>query len=262
MMKIIAFIKQVPDSDDVKIDEKTGNLKRDGVKSVINPVDKNVIETALRLKDTYGGTVIAVTMGPPQAGDVLKRALFMGCDDVFLLSDRTFGGADTLATGYTLAMAAKKIGDYDLLIFGKNASDAETAQTGPIVAEFLDLPQATLVTDIQVKDGWAYCERQLADSIQNVRVKLPALITVCRESNTPRFQTPGNVLEGLKKTRNIWTGANLGCDPAQTGVAGSPSRTKRVFAPPAPDADTVMFQGSNDDIAAAFVNMLRNEHLI
>lgn len=261
-MKIIAFIKQVPEADDVRLDEKTGNLKRDGIRSVINPVDKNVLEAALRLRDENGGTVTAVTMGPPQAEDVLRRALFMGCDEVRLLSDRAFAGADTLATGYTLAMAARKIGGFDLLLFGKNAADAETGQTGPIAAEFLGLPQVTLVTDIAVRDGWAYCTRQLPDRTEKLRVRLPALITVCKETNTPRFQTPGNVIEGLKKPRTVWSAADLGCDPAQIGTAGSPSRTKAVFAPPARSTDTEMFSGGTEELAEAFVDMLRREHLI
>ena len=112
-MKILVFVKQVPDTDDVKLDPKTGNLKREGVQSMINPLDANAIEAAVQLKEKYGGTVAAISMGPPQAEDMLKKALALGCDEAYLLSDRAFGGADTLATAYTLAKAAEKIGDYD-----------------------------------------------------------------------------------------------------------------------------------------------------
>ena len=128
-MKILVFIKQVPDTTDVKLDPKTGNLNREGVVSILNALDANGVEAALQLKEKYGATVVAVSMGPPQAEEVLKKALAMGCDEAVLLSDRAFGGADTLATGYVLAKAAEKIGDYDLLIFGRHASDGETAQT-------------------------------------------------------------------------------------------------------------------------------------
>ena len=122
-MKILVFVKQVPDTDDVKLDPKTGNLKREGVQSMINPLDANAIEAAVQLKEKYGGTVAAISMGPPQAEDMLKKALALGCDEAYLLSDRAFGGADTLATAYTLAKAAEKIGDYDLLLFGRHAVD-------------------------------------------------------------------------------------------------------------------------------------------
>lgn len=130
-MKILVFVKQVPDTDDVKLDPKTGNLKREGVASMINPLDANALEAAVQLKEKYGATVVAISMGPPQAEDVLKKALALGCDEACLLSDRAFGGADTLATAYTLSKAAEKIGDYDLLLFGRHAVDGDTAQTAP-----------------------------------------------------------------------------------------------------------------------------------
>ena len=128
-MKILVFVKQVPDTDDVKLDPKTGNLKRDGVQTTLYPLDANAAESAVQLKEKYGATVCAVTMGPPQAKEVLKKALALGCDEAYLLSDRAFGGADTRATSYTLAKAAEKIGDYVLLLFGSHAIDGYTAQT-------------------------------------------------------------------------------------------------------------------------------------
>ena len=162
-MKILVFVKQVPDTDDVKLDPKTGNLMREGVQSIMNPLDANAVEAALQLKEKYGGTVVAISMGPPHADDVLKKALAMGCDESVLLSDRALGGADTLATGYPLAKAAEKIGGYDLLICGRHATDAETAQTGPIIAAFLGIPQVTLCGSVEIEDGWAVCERLLPD---------------------------------------------------------------------------------------------------
>lgn len=160
-MKVIVFIKQIPDSSDVKLDEN-GNLIRSGVGTMINPVDKNALELGLTLRDRFGGSVTAVTMGPPQAKDVLKRALFMGCDKAVLLSDRIFGGADTLATGYVLSMAAKKLGDFDLAIFGNKASDAETAQTGPVTAGFLGLPLVTSVEALELDGNAIVCRRSSA----------------------------------------------------------------------------------------------------
>lgn len=261
-MKIIVCIKQVPNTGDVKIDPKTGNICRDGVESIMNPYDANAIEAALRIKESTGATVCAVSMGPPQAEAVLNHALAMGCDESYLLSDRAFGGADTLATGYTLAMAAEKISDYDLLIFGKCATDAETAQTGPIVAEFLNIPQVTLADSLEIKDGWAYCRRDLGEYGEDVKVKLPALISVTNNINTPRYPTAKGIMSRFKKPRTVWNAEDLGCDISRTGVAGSPSINKRIFAPPKRSTDTVYFEGGVNEMAVAFVDALEAEHII
>lgn len=260
-MKILVFVKQVPDTDNVKLDPKTGNLKRDGVKSMMNPYDANAVEAALRLREKLGGTVCAISMGPPQADAVLKQALSMGCDESYLLSDRAFGGADTLATGYTLAQAAKNIGDYDLLLFGKCAVDAETAQTAPIVAELLGIPQATLVSSFEVNDGWAYCTRDLGDRTQKVKVRLPAMISVTGDINTPRYPHPINIMNCLKKPRYVWSAAD-GFDTMRTGVKGSPSINKKIFEPEKFSADTVFFSDDISEAAKAFADVLETQHLI
>lgn len=261
-MKILVFVKQVPDTEDVKLDPKTGNLMRDGVQSVINPLDANGVETALQLKAKCGGSVVAVSMGPPQADDVLKRSLAMGCDESVLISDRAFGGADTLATGYPLAKAAEKIGDYDLLICGRHAVDAETAQTGPIIAAYLGIPQVTLVDKVEVEDGYAICRRMLPDRYETVKVKLPALITVCSEINTPRYPKPIDIMRALKKPRSVWNINDLGADPDKCGVKGSPSMNKRVFAPPKRNTETKYFDGNVDAMASAIVDVFEAEGLI
>lgn len=132
-MRILVFVKQIPNTSDVRLDPRTSNLCRDGVASVINPLDLNAIEAAMQLKAAHGGTVAAVTMGPPQAADVLKKAMALGCDESYLLSDRAFGGADTLATAYTLSQAVRKLGAFDLLLFGQHSADGDTAQVGAAV---------------------------------------------------------------------------------------------------------------------------------
>lgn len=261
-MKILVFVKQVPDTDDVKLDPKTGNLRREGVQSMINPLDANAVEAAIQLKEKYGATVVAISMGPPQAEEVLKKALALGCDETYLLSDRAFGGADTLATAYTLAKAAEKIGDFDLLLFGRHAVDGDTAQTGPATAAYLGIPQITLASSVDVQDGWVVCDRTLEDSVQRVRAKLPALVTVCAEINHPRYPTPINIMKALKKPRQVWNAEALGADTSRTGIPGSPSSTKKVFEPPKRNTDTCFFTGSSEEIAAQFVDMLDSEHLI
>lgn len=261
-MKILVFVKQVPNTVDVKIDPQTGNICRDGVESVLNPYDANAIEAALRLKDSHGATVSVISMGPPQAMDVLNYALGMGCDECYLLSDRAFGGADTLATGYVLAKAAEKIGDYDLLLFGKCATDAETAQTGPIVAEFAGVPQVTLADSLSVEDGWAYCRRDLGNSYEDVKVKLPAMVAVTSNINTPRYPTAKGIMSRARKPHYLWDLNELGADGERTGVKGSPSINKRIFEPPKHSTDTVFFNGSVQEMASAFVDVLEEAHLI
>ncbi len=261
-MKILVFVKQVPDTDDVKLDPRTGNLMRDGVESVINPLDANGVEAALELKEKYGGTVTAISMGPPQADDVLKKALAMGCDESVLLSDRALGGADTLATGYPLAKAAEKIGGYDLLICGRHAVDAETAQTGPIIAAFLGIPQVTLVDDVSIDGEYAVCRRILPDRFETVRVKMPALITVCSEMNTPRYPTPINIMKALRKPRYVWNSRDINCDPEMIGAAGSPSSNKEIFEPPKRNTDTKYFTGDIEEMARAIADALEAEKLI
>ena len=250
-MNIIVFIKQIPDSDEVKLDEN-GNLIRSGAGTMINPVDKNALEAGLSLRDHFGGKVTAVTMGPPQANDVLKRAL----------SDRAFGGADTLATGYVLSMAAKKLGSFDLAIFGNKASDAETAQTGPVTAGFLGLPLVTSVDDIDLDGSAIVCRRSFTNGTETSKTALPAVITVTPAINTPRFMTPANVIEGLKKGITVWNCTDLGCDEARCGVKGSPSRTKRVTAPQTKQVDATVISGSSEEIAGVLTGLLADMHII
>lgn len=261
-MKILVFVKQVPDTDDVRLDPRTGNLIRDGVQSIINPFDANGVEAALQLKAQCGGQVVAISMGPPQADDVLKKALAMGCDESVLISDRALGGADTLATGYPLAKAAEKIGDYDLIICGRHATDAETAQTGPIIAAFLGIPQVTLVDKLSVEDGFAICRRLLPDRYETVKVRLPALVTVCSEINTPRYPTPINIMKALKKPRAVWNAADLGCEPDMIGIPGSPSSNKKIFEPPKRMTETTFFQGDAEAVARAIADALEAEKII
>lgn len=260
-MNIIVFIKQIPDSDEVKLDEN-GNLIRSGVGTMINPVDKNALELGLSLRDRFGGKVTAVTMGPPQAEDVLKRALFMGCDEAVLLSDRAFGGADTLATGYVLSMAAKKLGSFDLAVFGNKASDAETAQTGPVTAGFLGLPLVTSVEGLELEGSSIICRRSFTGGTETSKTELPAVVTVTPAINTPRFMTPANVIEGLRKGITVYSCADLGCDEARCGVKGSPSRTKRVTAPTVKAVDAAVIRGSSDETAGVLTGVLADMHLI
>jgi electron transfer flavoprotein beta subunit len=188
-MDILVCVKQVPDTTEVKIDPKTNTLIRQGVPSIVNPFDKNAVEAALQLKEKHGGKVTVISMGPPQAKDALKECLAMGADEAALISDRAFGGADTLATSYTLAAGIRKLGKFDVIICGKQAIDGDTAQVGPEIAEYLDIPQITYVAKVEVNGDIARVEREHEEGYEIIETTLPVLLTVVKSINEPRFPT-------------------------------------------------------------------------
>ncbi len=232
-MKIIVTVKQVPDTQEVKIDPKTGALIRAGVPSIINPEDKNAIEEALRIKESSGGAEVTVlSMGPPQAEFALREALVIGADRAILVSDKAFAGADTLATSYTLAMAIKKIGEYDLILCGRQAIDGETGQVGPQLAEELNLPQATFAEEIDVQGNLVTVKSNFDSVTRVIEMKLPALITVSKRINRPRFKTMNNVLRAYRdKDVVTWTREDLKLNPMRIGFNGSPTWVKKTFIP-------------------------------
>jgi caffeyl-CoA reductase-Etf complex subunit CarD len=232
-MKIIVTVKQVPGTQEVKIDPKTGALIREGVPSIINPEDKNAIEEALRIKEGCDDVVVTVlSMGPPQAKFALREALAMGADRAILVSDRAFAGADTLATSYILAMAIKKIENYDLILCGRQAIDGETGQVGPQLAEGLDLPQATFVEEIHIQGNSVTVKSDFDSVTRVIEMKMPALITVSNRVNKPRFKTMNNVLRAYRDKEIItWTKEDLKPNPMRIGFNGSPTWVKKTFIP-------------------------------
>lgn len=233
-MRIIVCIKQVPDTEEigkVRIDSQTNTLIREGVPSIINPFDENAIEEALRLKEKKGGEVIALSMGPPQAEEALKKALAMGADEAVLLSDKAFAGSDTLATSYTLAMAIKKIGKFDLILSGKQAIDGDTAQVGPGIAEWLDIPQITYARNIEINEGKVRVERVLEDSFEVVQAPLPLLITVTKDINEPRYPSLRGLLRAKREKVSIWTCQDLSLEKERIGLDGSATQVIKIFTP-------------------------------
>jgi len=187
-MNILVCIKQVPGSTKVEVDEKTGVLKRDGVDSKMNPYDLYALETALRIKEKSGGTITAMSMGPRQAEDVIKEAFMMGVDEGALISDRKFAGSDVLATSYTLSQSAKKLGSFDIILTGKQTTDGDTAQVGPEMAEYLNIPHIANVTRIfEIADDSITVEMDMPDTIEKVRVKYPCLLTLEKDIFQPRL---------------------------------------------------------------------------
>jgi electron transfer flavoprotein beta subunit len=231
-MHFVVSIKQVPDTNDVKIDPVTNTLMRDGVAAIINPFDMYAIEEGLRLRDRVGGTVTALTMGPPQADAALREAITMGVDEAILVSDRAFAGSDTYATSYTLAMALKKIGDADVVICGKQAADGDTAQVGPGMATHLDIPQVTYVRKVrEIEDGRIVAERLLENGYEVIESSLPCLLTVVKEINEPRLPSLRGKMAARKAVITAWTAEDLGADPAMLGLDGSPTKVVRIFTP-------------------------------
>ncbi len=229
-MKIIVCIKQVPDTNEVKLNPETGTLIRDGVPSIINPDDKAGLEAALRIKDQTGAAVTALSMGPPQAAEALREALAMGADKAVLVSDRAFGGADTWATSSTLASAIRKLGGCDLIITGRQAIDGDTAQVGPQIAEHLGLVNISYAEEIKLEDGFVIVKRQFEDRRHIIRAKLPCLITALSELNKPRYMTPGGVFDAyLAKEVLVLSRADLDVESGNIGLAGSPTRVFRSF---------------------------------
>ncbi|GAB6184290.1 electron transfer flavoprotein subunit beta/FixA family protein [Thermodesulfovibrio hydrogeniphilus] len=255
-MRIIVCIKQVPDVTEVRIDPKTNTLIREGVPSIMNPYDLHAIEAALQLKEKTNGRVTAITMGPPQAEEVLREAISMGVDDAILLTDRRFAGADTWATAYTLSKAAKKIG-FDLIICGKQAIDGDTAQVGPEMAEFLDIPHVSYVRKIEsVSQSEMIIERLMDDCYEKIALSIPALITVVKELNVPRPPSIRGKMAAKKAVIPKWNADDIEAEEENIGLKGSPTMVKNIFAPP-PRGERTMLEGTPDEIVEKLIRELR-----
>ena len=230
-MKMIVCVKQVPDTTEVRIDPETNTLIRQGVPSIVNPFDRNAVEAALVLKAQHGGEVIVISMGPPQAAAALKDCLAMGADRAVLISDRVFGGADTLATSYTLAAAIRKIGSCDLIICGKQAIDGDTAQVGPEIAEYLGIAQVTYAEEVNILNGTARIKREHEDGLEVIDVKLPALLTVLKSMNEPRLPDLRSIVAAHRAKVDVWRAADLEVNKESLGINGSPTQVRKIFTP-------------------------------
>jgi len=249
-MNIIVCIKQVPDTTEIKIDPKTGTLKREGVPSIINPEDKNAIEAAVQLKETNKAKVTVLTMGPPQAEAALREALSMGCDEAILLSDRAFAGADTWATANTLSAAIKKIGGYDLILCGRQAIDGDTAQVGPQLAEALGVNQVTYAQEIKTDGKKITVKRSMEDGYEIVETELPALVTCNHDLNKPRYPTLSEIeLAFEEKKYKVMTANDIEVDMKTIGLDGSPTNVHKSFTPE-PRGKGEFIKGTPQEIAS------------
>ena len=231
-MNIIVCIKQVPDTTDIKIDPTTNTLIREGVASILNPFDLYAIEETIRIKEKYGGKITAISMGPPQVESALREAVSIGVDEIVLLTDRKFAGADTWATSLSLAEAIKKIGEFDLIFFGQMAIDGDTAQVGPGVATHLQIPQTCFVKKIeQIENNKIIVQRLMEDGYDRIEMTLPAVLTVVKEINIPRLPSLRGKRNAKKAELKIWTANDLGLNENDIGLNGSPTQVVKIFSP-------------------------------
>ena len=277
-MNIVIPIKQVPETSNVKMDEETGTMKREGVESIINPLDLYAIESGIQLKEKYGGKITVITMGPPSAEKALREAIAMGCDDGVLLSGREFAGSDTWATSYTLSSAIKEM-DYDLILAGERATDGDTGQVGPGIASWLDLTLSTYTSEIievnkyededidytTVKADSIIVERMVEEGYEKLELPLPALLTVVKEISFPRLPT----LRGKQRSREVnipqWNLENLDMKEDYLGLNGSPTRVVNIDHPKVTRGGTlvdVRENGNVEEAVSKLVDYLKENELV
>lgn len=266
-MEIIVCIKQVPDISEiakVKTDPETGTIIREGVPSVVNPFDEFAVEEAVRTKEYMEEdvNVTVITMGPPQAEEALRKCLSMGADNAILLSDREFAGGDTLATGYVLAMAIKKIGEYNLIFCGQQATDGDTAQVGPSIAENLHIPQITYINKLEVEKKKVVAHREIEGGEEVIQCRMPVLMTAMKGLNEPRIPKYKAITKALDKEIVVWNAADLDLEMDRVGLSGSPTNVVKVFSPE-PREGGQKFEGlSPGEAVNKIVDVLKEESFV
>lgn len=262
-MKILVCIKQVPGTTAVEVDEKTGVLKRDGIEAKMNPFDLFAIEQALLLREQYGGSVDVITMGPRQAEAVLREAICMGADRGILISDRSFAGADVVATSYTLSQGIQKAGKYDLILCGKQTTDGDTAQVGPETAEFLGIEHtANVVRIIKAEEGRITLLENQENDFRELCLPIPCLLTIEKDVNTPRLPSYKRKLATNETEIETVTLRDFAdCDPAHYGLNGSPTQVERIF-PPEKNVSCHIFEGKSQEQADILYSILTEKKFV
>jgi electron transfer flavoprotein beta subunit len=263
-VKIVVCIKQVPDTTEVKINPQTNTLVREGVASITNPFDEFAIEEGLLSKEKYGGEVHVISMGPPQAMEVLKDALARGSDKAYLISDPAFAGADTLATAYALSKMIEKIGGVDLVICGKQAIDGDTAQVGPGIATRLGIPQLTYVAKVREIDPAKkkiVVERMLENGREVVESTLPVLITVVKDINEPRLPSLLGIKKAAKAQIPTLSAKDIAADENRIGLKGSPTWVSKIFSPESRGGGEVL-KGELDQVVPLLADKLMESKFI
>lgn len=261
-MNILVCVKQVPNTNEVKIDPVKGTLIREGVESIINPDDANALEAALKIKDENDDVKVTVlSMGPAQADVMLRECLAMGADEAILVSDRAFGGADTWATSNTISAAIRGAGTFDIIFCGRQAIDGDTAQVGPQIAEKLGIPQVSYVERLEMNRDVVTVWRQLENGYEVIEAKMPVLLTTVKEMNKPRYMNVKGIYDAYEKTIPVWKVDDFPIDKEFIGLKASPTKVARTFVP-APKGKGVMLEGTTKEKLQILMNSLQETHII
>ena len=256
----IVCVKPVPDPrywSELALDPATKTLRREGIPVVLNPLDRHALEEALRIKETFGGTVTAISMAPLTATDSLREAIAIGADDAVLLSDKSFAGADTLATSYVLAAAIKKLERFDLILCGNQSLDGGTGQVGPEIAEFLGVPHVAYVRKIDLPEqGIARVERGLEYGYMVVEARMPLVLSVVKEINVPRHVSLMRISEAMQAEVRVWASRDLDVDSSRIGLSGSPTQVADLFIPETKRRGEMM-RGAPDVVSKLLIERLR-----
>ncbi|MBN2557512.1 MAG: electron transfer flavoprotein subunit beta/FixA family protein [Clostridia bacterium] len=243
-MNVIVCVKQVPGTNEVKMNKETNTIIREGAEAIINPFDTYAVEEGVRIKEQTGGKATVISMGIPSVAELLRQTIAVGIDEAVLLSDRAFAGSDSLATSYALSKGINKIGDFDLVICGKQAMDGDTAQVGPGLAEKLGIPHTTYVRKIEeIRKGYIRCQRMTEDGYEVIEMPLPAVITVVKEINEPRLPSLKGMMKAKKAEIRIMTADDIGADKDLCGLKGSPTQVVETFVP-VHDVNSEMIEGT------------------
>lgn len=268
-MNIIVCVKQVPDTTEIKIDPVKKTLIRDGVPSILNPFDGYAVEAALRLKDKDPNTkIVVVSMGPAQAKAVLKEALSMGCDKAYLVSDRVFGGSDTLATSYIISNSIKEIEKredckFDIIMCGKQAIDGDTAQVGPEIAEHLGLPQVTYAWEItESAETSVVVKREVDDGYEMTEISTPCLITFTKPNFDPRYATIKGKMAANRAEIPTLGAADVPMDLSRAGLGGSPTKVKKTFTPDVKTGGMIIKEETEAETVAKLTSLLVGANII
>lgn len=261
MLKTLVCVKQVPDVDQMKMDPETGTLIRVGVPAILNPLDANALSAALKVKEAWGGEITAITMGPPNAEAVLRECIAAGADTAVLVTDRAFGNADTLATSYSIASAAKSMGSFDLIFCGKETLDGATGQMGAQLAERFDAAQVTsasLITNVEVEGGSVTVERQLETGTETLEVTMPCLFTMEKGNYPARIPNLKGKMRAKKAEINVLTADDIpGLDRSRIGDPGSPTKVPRMFPPVLPEPGVIIDEGDVKSSVAKLLELMR-----
>ncbi len=259
-MNIVVCLKPAPDPkywETIQLDPVTKALNREGIPSVLGPLDKRALEESLRLREKHGGKVRARAMAPPSARENLVEALAMGADEGYLLSDRVFAGSDTWATSWALCRGIQKLGFFDLILCGSYSLDGSTGQVGAQLAEFLDIPNVSQVAALEnIESGKIRTRSMVESGYRILESRLPALLTVTREINIPRFISLSGIIEAEGKPLHTWSAADLGIAADKVGFKGSPTQTGDVFLPDM-KRRAEMISGEPEELAKKIADKIR-----